>query len=253
MTKLYETLALEGTLDAKQRKIVGEAEDTFKKRTAHFVETFRRVEMYREDQQHLNEDETKELVTTVREKLGYVADIVIPYLDTIYMKERGNQHAVADLVVHNQLIAKDVPATMLLGLESRLAALRVMYDAIPTLAPGRKWELDETDKRAGVYVDTRDDVRKRTQKMLVHKVLVEPTPQHPAQIEKWFEDVAVGDIVTTTKSGMIQPADKSKMLDRMDALIGAVKQARQRANAITVDKDVKIGAALFAYVHGAVI
>ena len=85
---------------------------------------------------------------------------------------------------------KVVPATLLLGLESRLKMVRDVYAEIPTLPPGGKWVKD-TNEGNDIYFNENIETRFKTAKTFVHKVLYEATKEHPAQIEKWEELVKV--------------------------------------------------------------
>jgi hypothetical protein len=247
LAKLHEILAVEGGLGATSTKIVDEARDTFAKKADHFIESHRLLAMFAENDQNQNAEDHKAMVTTVPEKLDYVAGIVTKFLDVVYQKEATNQRATADLVVDGVTIARAVPVTMLLGLESKLTGLRDMYSAIPTLAPGRDWALD-AERGKNIYRDTHPEISLKTAKTVRHKILVEPTNHHPAQIEKWHEDVPVGKVTKTIWSGMLSAAEKSDMLERLDTLIYAVKAARMRANDIQVETK-RIGASLFRYIN----
>jgi hypothetical protein len=90
----------------------------------------------------------------------------------------------------------------------------------------------------------------RGEKTMKHKVLYDATDKHPAQIEKWTEDIPVAKIETVHRSTMLTPLAKSKMLGRVDKLIAAVKAARQRANTVEVEKR-EIAKSMFDYmIHG---
>lgn len=247
MTRLHEILAVEGGYEATYRKILAEKQETFTKRADHFIGSHAALEMFDDTKAGQNVETHKEMVTTVPQTLRYVAEISAPYYDTILTKDAANQRAVADIEVDGVTIVSAVPVTTLLGLESKLTALRNVYDAIPTLAPGRKWERDET-RGQDVWLDIHPAVRLRTQKTPMHKVLVEPTNHHPAQVEKWFEDVPVGRTIETVESGMLSPHEKSLLLGRVDTLLAAVKKARQRANSIEIEQ-LRMGRALFQYIH----
>ena len=141
MPKLHELLAVEGDLEGTYKKIVDEAKVTFDKKGAHFFGVHRRLEMFDEDLPKAP-DEHQEMVTTVHDKLEYVNEHVVRYFDAVLQKERTNQDAKADIVVDGVSLAKDLPATFLLGLENKLKNVRSLFQAIPTLPPGRKWEKD---------------------------------------------------------------------------------------------------------------
>lgn len=249
-TKLHEILAVEGSLEAQWTKVGTECVATFSKKANHFQGFHKWLEMFDENrkQEEQGATEHKELVDTVNGKLQHVWKYFSKYLDVVAKKERTNQLARADIVVDGNVLAENVPATMLLGLETRLKSLRQVYDAIPTLQPGIAWVKDP-DRGKGVYKTANLTTATKTEKETRHKVLVEPTEHHPAQIDKWTENVAVGVYKTEQWTSMVSPATKSMWLENLDTLIRAVKQARQRANN-TVVEPLPMGKALMKFVHG---
>lgn len=250
MGKLHEILAVDKDLEDTAKKVVGEAGITFTKRVDHFQGAVKRLKMFDEGRQ-AEEDaasEDKEVVTTVGEKLNYVADHLIKHFNVVAQKERTNQIAKADVVVKGRTIMTNVPATLLLTLENKLVWLRKMYEVMPTLQPGVRWE-PAPEVREGVFVAVPDDIRAKTEKTVQHKVLVQPTDKHPAQVEKWTEDRQIGKFISTRYSGMVSPADKSKYLERIDELTQAVKQARMRANMAEVEA-YEVGDILMDYING---
>lgn len=247
MPKLHEVLAVEGDLSATATKIMEEAIITFTKKPDHFQESHRSLRMFDDARAEENMDEHKVMVTTVADKLEYVSDMVTRYLDAFARKEATNQTAKADLVVRGQTLIADVPATLLLGLETKLKALRRVYEAIPTLQPGIDWEKD-SERGQNVWKAFEPETRMRTEKVIQHKTLYEATKEHPAQIEKWTQDMPVGRFTINHWSGMLSSAEKSDLLFRIDDLIQAAKKARQRANTAEVT-DLSIGNAIFDYIH----
>jgi len=151
--------------------------------------------------------------------------------------------------VNGTPIAKNVPATFLLGLESKLKTIRNgIYETIPTLQPGVKWERDEATGD-GVYKRVHPDEKFRTKKVMKNHIVTEATKEHPAQVTVYNEDEKVARVITDTWCGMISPAQKSAVLGRIDNLIRGVKKARQNANTTEVVK-ITIGEELFAYING---
>lgn len=248
MTKLHEILACEGDIQATAQSLMTETINTFSKKVDHFIGQTRRLTMIEESRQAENAEEDKPLVTTVLDKLDYIKRPVCKYWDTLYRKESTNQHAAADLIVDGTVLAKDVPATYLLGMERRLKDLRDMVLTAPTLNPSATWERDEV-AGPGRWRSSKPEKRLKTEKVLRFKVMVEPQDKHPAQVEKWFEDAPVGTIEVQSFSGMLPPAGKSRILERIDNLILAVKSARQRANTAEVTED-KIAEVLWTYMFG---
>jgi len=245
--KLHELLAVEGDLEGTFKRIVEEAIHTLSGKPDHFRAIQKKLEMFDAAKSQENLEERKEMVTTVLDKLDYVAEHSIRYFDAVLQKELTNQNAEADLIVDGVTIATSVPATFLLGMETKLKRVREIYEAAPTLDPGIKW--DETPTLGnGVYSASYPDIKLKTAKTFQHKILVAPTDKHPAQIEKWEEQIPVGKYTTTTQSSMLSPAKKSEFIGRVDKLIQACKQARQRANCQTVVGG-DIGKKLFDFIN----
>lgn len=142
---------------------------------------------------------------------------------------------------------KDVPAPLLLAYEKYFGQRRDLYAVIPTLQPGIKW-VEDPNERPGVYKAAEDVVKHKTEKIPMHKVLVEPTKEHKAEIEKWFADVPVGNFVETRQSGMWTPAKKAETLGRYDKLIVALKEARSRANDLPALESID-GKAAFDFIN----
>jgi hypothetical protein len=248
MSKLHEVLAVEGDLEGIYKKILEETKVTFTKKADHFFGHLKKLEMFNEDAKNEEMEDHKEMVTTVKEKLDYAAGPIIRYFDAVLQKEKTNQRATEDLVVDDITIATGVPATFLLGLETKLKHVRAMYEAIPTLPPGNTWEEAE-DLGSGVFKLKHPDEKLKTAKTFMHKVLYEATDKHPAQIEKWEEQRPVGRYTTDTWTGMLSPAEKSILLGRIDKLLQSVKKARQRANTAKVVEST-IGKEIFDYING---
>ena len=250
MGKLHEVLAVVGDLEGVASKVLDEAEVTFRKKADHFLGSTRTLKMFDADRANEEADgfESKELVTTVQAKLDYVADHLVRYIDAVAQKEVTNQVAKAHVVVNGMTLLKDVPATLLLSLENKLARWRKMYEAIPTLQPGIKWVEDPAASMPGVFRAAVDDHNLKVEKILKPVVLYPHTPEHAAQVEKVTESKAVGEYTQERWSGMWTPARKSLVLGRLDALIKAVKQARARANE-TIVTEFNVGETIFGFVH----
>lgn len=247
-TRLHELLAVATDRESAATAVLAETLVTFNKKPDHFIGKHSIYVPFEEGASNEVEEASKELVETVRSKLRHTFDIINKAVDVTATIDAANVYASADLYVHDKMIAKNVPATTLLMLENRLKRWQEMLLAIPTLAPGRRWEA-AGDKGAGVYVDAAPEARFRTKKVIQHKILVEATQHHPAQVEKWSEDIRVGKVVDTTWCAMLTPADKSDILHRAQELLAAVKQARQRANSVEIT-NVSISKILSDYIIG---
>ena len=248
MGQLHELLAVESDLKGTHDKILGETAKVFD-RADLFTAVSKRLKMVDDNRKHEEEagKEEKAMTTTIMTRLDYTANFVARYYDALLQKEMTNQVAKADLEVDGKVIANDLPATFLLGLEARLKVLRSIYEKAPTLQSGVHWELDKT-MGEDVYRSKFDEITTKTDKQVIPQVLYEATKEHPAQVEKLSKDVVVGEFIRTTWSGMLPPAEKARMLGKIDTLIQAVKRARMKAN----EEEVRvggIGVKVFEFIH----
>lgn len=246
-TKLHEILAVENDLEKVATNVIEEAKNTFNKKANLFQGQVKTAEMF-DDDVATPAPEVIKLEETVPSKLRYVGRAVARWLDVVLQKESTNQKAVADLVVDGRVLATAVPATFLLGLENKVKRLRDMYMSIPTLQPGIRWN-PAPDEGEDIFAAEDPIERFITSKQIKSTVLYEATKEHPAQIDKWTEDVKIGRYLVYPTSGMITPARKAEILDRLDRLGQAAKAARMRANAAEVEK-VTIGQTLVDFING---
>lgn len=248
MTKLHEILAVENGKEMLFKQTLPEIQALFSKKVEHFWGAVRTLELFGEDtpekvQLEKAEYASTNITTTVQSELAYLANVVGDYLDVMYQKDEANQRACAEIVVNGSVLAKDIPATTLLGLENKLKALRPILEAIPTLQPGCKWE-SALDLGQGVYRDANPEIRTKTAKDFDFRILAPATEHHPAQIERWSLDKPIGTYTKHRWCAMLSTMEKSELLARFDDLIEAVKQARCRANDIEI-KQARISKMLF--------
>lgn len=248
MAKLHELLAVENDVESTFKKVLTEAAHTFKNKNEHFEGHVKIYQPTEENQDDLVPDDRKEIDTTVHAKLDYLSGHGIRYLDALLQKEATNQEAKADIVVDGVTLAKDMPATFLLGLETRLKWIRDVIEAAPTLPPGIKWEKDP-EKGEHIYGTVHMEETFRTKSGYEPQILYHATKEHPAQVDKIKTVKNIGKFSKMRWSGAITPAEKSVLLSRVDKLLRGAKKARQRANTQTVKK-ITIGKELFDYILG---
>lgn len=244
MPKLHELLAIEADRGNAADSIMAEAIVTFSKKTDHFEGLVRTVSYLNEGRSGENTSEEKALITTVDAKLGHVAGIVGRFYDVLLQKETTNGEAKADLIVNGKTIGTGLPATFLLGMETRLKKLRELLLLAPTIAPGIVWA-DDASRGKGVFRSPPKTTFK-TEKQVKYIELSPATDKHAAQMKDWTEDVNVARVDTTQWVGAWSVSRKAEVLDKVDELLVAVKQARQRANVAEV-KPAAIGKAIFDY------
>lgn len=245
--QLHQLLAVENDRKQKSLLIIQEGQTTFSKRVEHFDGLSKVYTPNTENGEGIP-PELKEIVTTVKSKIEYMVDPISEGIDAQISKEETNSsgNARTDLIVDGKHLGT-LSATSLLALETWIVKIREMYKEIPTLDPTRNWV---EDKKAGVGIfQTLPEVKYRTNKVTKPIVLYPATDKHPAQVTTVNEDIQVGKYETIYKSGRITPAQKSKILVRIDKILDAVKNARAIANQADV-VNVKIGSKIFDFING---
>ncbi|MEM6378973.1 MAG: hypothetical protein AAF705_12215 [Bacteroidota bacterium] len=242
--KLHEILAIEQDRKTKANQAVGESKKLFTKSATAFDGMVKKYTPTEENAEEIPE-ETKEVVTTVKELLDYTLEPVIVAMDATLSKEETNASGVATAeLILNEKNFGTFSATTLLALEAHLVKLLDLYKSIPILDTTRKWVFDEQNN----FYRTAEEVKFRTIKRPKVIVKYEATEKHPAQTELLNLDFQVGRYETTYFSGRITPTQKSKLVDKLDNLIEAVKIARAKANNVEV-KNIKIGKNIFDFLH----
>lgn len=247
MSKLHEILAVEKNSETAARKLMAESAKTLEKENL-FSGFVKNLDMFDDDQKYLNVTEKQNLESTVDENLDYLNIFIGKYWDLVATKEVANQTAKADIIVGDVTLAKDLPATFLLGMETKLNELRKVYEHIPTLAPGIKWIKDEANEKHNVFMTADDQVSFKTQKESAFVVAYEATEHHPAQVYKEEKTVNTGKYTMVKFSGMLPAVEKARRIENIDTLIRAVKKARMRANDIEVEK-IKVAKQLLNFIN----
>lgn len=242
MGLLHELLAVESDLKGKAQRTLAQVRGVFGDGQSALIGILKTYRPLADDGEP-QPDEKKELAITVDDLLEMLHADYGPWMDAAIQKEKTNTKTSADVEIDGKTIFKNLPATALLNLESKLAELRGVLVSIPTNDQAESWTFD---KQTGVYVaDPR--VTYRLAKVAKSQVLYEHTKEHPAQVQLVTLDERVGEWTTTVRSGMLSPTQKRHIVDRVETLQRAVKQARQRANSIDA-VNTKIADTLFDYV-----
>lgn len=239
-TKLNQIVAIEQGVKASTDKTLTGAYHTIQKAPllSGIARTYRPKD---EDGDQLPPESTLVQVKA-SEVLRDVEDALTRYFNVVLTKDVTNTTAKADVVVDGTAIMTDVPVTFLMWFEKRLVDLHTLIATLPTLDPAEQWSYDPN---TGAY-RTNPTETTRTKKIPKNWVKAEATDKHPAQVEIFHEDVIVGYWETVKFSGAL-PADRVRvMLNRVNALIEAVKKAREEANSIEV-VDQTQAASVFEY------
>lgn len=248
MPKLHELLAVESALENQATKCRGDLVDTFAKKRHLFEE--KRVTFIPSAEGAQAETETQsDIQTTVAAELKWIEGILVKSLDASFQVAVANTMAKADIRLEDgTLVMSGVPATALLELEKRIAEVKLLVEAIPTLDPAKGFSVDAA-RADGIY-KAREVTKTRTRKSKKLYVKYEATKEHPAQTELVDEDQPVGKLQEQEWSGLITPAQKTELISRVEILAWGVRAARSRANDVDVDVNAKIGGALLKYVFG---
>jgi hypothetical protein len=250
-TKLHELIAALPDRQSAARANVEETTAVFKHKGADLFTGFLKItkSLTEERQTELDAREEKDVVTTVRNRLDYTFALIAKAVDLQLQVDTSNQHAVADLIIGDKVIATGVPGITLLHIEN--AARKVWMDLVagaPTLPTGVTWE-EDPDKPKNVWRSKHPVERTRTEKQFYPLQLAPATDKHPAQVSKETKDVIIAKTTETSWNGMIPSQEKADILARLQELMIAAQAARQRANE-TVAKTPTIGAAIVKFIFG---
>ena len=177
-----------------------------------------------------------------RDSVKNLSAVLTRPFDVQLTLDAANATATGNVIVDGTTLLADVPVAYLLFLEKQLIKIRTFMAKLPTLDPSESWTLDTV---SGVYA-TPGSGTVKTKKVPKAFTKAEATPQHPAQVDTFFEDVFQGTWETKKFSGAL-PADRvQELVNRVDLLTDAVKFAREEANAMTV-VDQRAGRKIFDY------
>lgn len=249
MTKLHELLAVESSLEGQADKVMNDSINSFQKKGHLFTEK-RTVFTPKSEGTGAPEVESQsDIQTTVPKELNLLKTYLAKSIDASYQVALANTQAKADVLDEDgKLIATGVPATALLELEKRLARVQQLIESAPTLDPAKGFTVD-VNRGGDIYV-AREVKKNRTRKEKTVIILHPPTKEHPAQTQLIDSDVITGTIQEQEWSSALTPARKSELLNKVEVLSRAVKQARIRANEQAVDVNAKIGNALLDQIFG---
>ncbi|MDT5032255.1 MAG: hypothetical protein QOC94_2426 [Actinoplanes sp.] len=243
MAKLNQIIAVEKGVKSKSFADLTDAHHAVQK-SAPLAGISRVYQPKDEEGEQLPPESTRVQLKT-EDILREVAETLTRLFDVTATKDWSNLTARADVTVDELTIARDVPVTYLLFLEKQLTDLHTFVKKLPVLDAAESWVRDDsTDSWKTEPVRTI-----RTKKVPRNHVKAEATEKHPAQVDVYYEDVAVGYWTTVKFSGALPAKRVNDLLDRVLKLQTAVKFAREEANSVDV-LDQKVGATIFGYLFG---
>ena len=150
----------------------------------------------------------------------------------VLTQDVGNQEASANIVIDGTVTFDNVPITTLLYLDKQINDVETFVSKLPTPDPAEEWA---QDPNSGLLKGRASETI-RTNKEPTVIVKYEATDKHPAQTELFSKDVMVGTWTQILYSGAITQERKDAILNRVRKLQVAIKEARERANDLQVDK-----------------
>lgn len=226
--KLNQTLAIEKSLKGRVENVFAQLSASVQKPDLMdgFSKTFKPI----------NEDaigpqpQSKKVQLTSKEVFNQLTKSLGELFTTTAAKDIANCTAKADVTVNGEVLLRQVPATYLLFLDKQLTALATFAQRFSELPSDTNWI---ADPNTGYY---RSEEIKTQGTQLVKDVLVKApaTDKHPAQVEVIDKQVPVGVWTTTKFSGAISRPDKLALLERIQNLQIAVKEALEDANGVAV-------------------
>ena len=169
-------------------------------------------------------------------------------IDIIAQVEIGNTQGKAAVWIDGQELLPELPAIVLLPLEKELLDIRTFVEKIPVLDNAEAWK-PKQDDNTGLWV-TEVSSTHRTKKVPKPVTLYEATDKHPAQTTLLQEDIVAGYWDTVKHSGAMKTLEKEAILERVEKLLIAVKQAREEANDTPAPPPGGYGSKIFDYLFG---
>lgn len=242
-TKLNQIIAIEKGVKSQTLRDLTDAHQLLQKQAmlAGISRTYRPKD---EEGEALPPESTKVQVKA-EDVIHETINVLTRLFDVVATKDWANTRAKADVVVDGKVLLAQVPATYLLFLEKQLVDLHTFVKKLPVLDAAETWTFDpSSDCWATEPVQTI-----KTKKIPRNHVKAEATEHHPAQVEVYYEDVAVGYWRTVKFSGALPARRVNEMVERVEKLQEAVKFAREEANSLEVE-DQKLGETIFRYIFG---
>ena len=182
-----------------------------------------------EDGEQLPPDE-KIVQDTGPAVLRQLVDYYIPYMDAVATKDFGNVEARADVILDGKTVLAGAPVPHLLFVEKMLGEWRGYINAMPQRDRAKRWERQEGD-----IWETDAVTQNRSIKAQLPVEVSPATKEHKAQVMVMEKANFVGTYQTVHTSGAYSQEEKETLLHRIDALLGAVRRAREQANTTEID------------------
>lgn len=244
MPKLNQIIAVEKGIKAR---VHGEFTDLYKAgQRGELFNGFSKTYQKKDEASADLPAESKRVQYTTTSVLEQSARILTDLFNITARKDFTNCVAKASVKIDDQVIVKDAPVSYLLFLEKQLTDMRTFIAALPVLDSAEDWTFDSN---ANLY-KTATVSTHRLMKVQKPIVLYPATPEHPAQTQLVTEDVLAGYWNQIKQSGAMPLPEKQELLEKVENLLKAVKQAREEANGTDEVPTPDVGEAVFNYLLG---
>lgn len=244
--KLNQVLAIEKSLKGRAETVFATYQHASQREELldGFAKTFQAVK----DGDATRPNESRKVQHTAKEIFGALTKVLAELFTTTASKDTANCTARADVRVGGKVLLANVPSTNLLFLDKKLTELYAFVSKFAELKSDTNWAFDPN---TGYYrsEEIKSQVTAKEQKPLV---LYAATPQHPAQTQLITQDVIIGYWTTTKQSGALPHPVKIEILEKIQALQYAVKEALEEANTVEAP-DNDYGATIMAHLFGSVV
>lgn len=194
--------------------------------------------------------EAKKVEFTAHEVINQVTDVMTRFWDLTATRDWADTKALADVKLQDgTVLISQAPVDFLLFLEHQFDELRKFIKAIPTLPLAEEWHAvgDGTWKT--------DEIETKQMQKTPHPFVKWAPPdssyRQEAQVETYSTDDPVGTWRLVKFSGALHISEATEIMKRLDALIVAVKYAREEANSIEVENK-RVATQLFEYLFAPV-
>ncbi len=242
MAKLNQIIAVEKGIKSRVYSEFSDLNKAVQK--AELFNGFSKTYQKKDEDSEALPNENKRVQMTVPEVLRSASRLLTEIMDVTARKDYTNCEAKAPVIIEGKEIIPDAPVSYLLFLEKQINDIRTFVSNLPVLDLSETWEMDAN---SGLFKAEATQTY-RTKKIVKPIVLYPATPEHPAQTQLMNEDVIAGYWSQTKHSGGIPAPEKEEMLERVERLSQAVKQAREAANGKDEIKAPAVGDAIFSYI-----
>lgn len=244
MAKLNQIIAIEKGIKSRAYSDLSELHKASQK--AELFNGFTKQYQKRDEDDQDLPSESKRVQYTYQGAIEQLERQLSGLFQVTARKDWTNNVAKADVVIDGNKLLENAPVSYLLFLEKQITDIRTFIDKLPTLDDSEVWIKDEN---SGLF--RTDEIKTHRTKKIVKPIVLYPaTEQHPAQTQMIQEDILAGYWVQIKQSGAIPKPKKQDLLEKIDALLHAVKQAREEANGFEEIPTPKISDAIFTYLFG---